>query len=179
MFGVGQVRKELTQETVENYYSAAGSYSGLPRRRSRDGSAPRSGEESDIRKQAPYSPHSLLHPSVYDVSAPSSNSSPNNYGLFPTSASPALPSEMSGASSPKPERSPNPERSLINKPQPTSSTLVIDQGEHIHPPPTDAANPMQSNLGISHDERTGGNKHVMSWMSYEDGAAGPTTSCSR
>ena len=38
---------------------------------------------------------------------------------------------------------------------------------------------MGPNLDISHDNRVGGNSHVMSWMSYDDGAAGPTTLCHR
>ncbi|KAL8935585.1 MAG: hypothetical protein Q9216_005352 [Gyalolechia sp. 2 TL-2023] len=136
-------------------------------------------QEGGARKQAPYSPQSLLHPSMNDVSVPSSNSSPNNYGLFPAGASSALPSEMSGASSPRPELSPNPERWQINQVRAVSPHFKASQNKQAVQPCSDEGNPMKPNLGISHGNRKEGNKHVMSWMSYEDGAAGPTTSCSR
>lgn len=167
---------------IDGYYSAAGSPSSFTHHGQTNCSDNPGNVASAIERQAPNSPQSLLHLSVNDTPAQSSTSSPNVYGLFPAGASPALPSEMSGVSSPTPELSPNPERLQINQPRSSSSIFDVDGcRRQVQPVPSsaDEANGMQPNLGTSHDNRNSGNSHVMSWMSYDDGAAGPTASCSR
>lgn len=160
---------------TDDYYTAAGSHFPLPDHEPTDDNTL---QEGGVKKQAPYSPQSFLRPSMKDMSAPSSKSSPNNYGLFPGCAS-SLPSEMSGASSPRPELSPNPERSQINQSRAASPQFKAGRNDQVIPPSSNEGNPMKPNLRISHDDHEGGNKHVMSWMSYEEGAAGPATSCSK
>ncbi|CAL8584371.1 hypothetical protein XPA_009973 [Xanthoria parietina] len=112
-------------------------------------------------------------PSKRGGSAPSSQSSPNNGGVFP---SPVVASELSAEPSPKPELSPNPETLEINKARDQSrlssqSTSTTDR----HPSPRHPASgiEMRSNLEVSDEEDVRRGSHVMSWMSYANGAAGP------
>ncbi|KAI4223079.1 MAG: hypothetical protein L6R36_005681 [Xanthoria steineri] len=112
-------------------------------------------------------------PSKQGGSAPSSQSSPNNGGVFP---SPVVPSELSAEPSPKPELSPNPETLEINKARdqsrlPSQSTSTTDgQPSPRHPA---GGIEMRSNLEVSDEEDMRRGSHVMSWMSYANGAAGP------
>ncbi|KAL8737577.1 MAG: hypothetical protein Q9181_001555 [Wetmoreana brouardii] len=159
----------------DDYYSAANmpsSHAGdeQPTSGRSFGEAGNNGE-----RRFPYSPQSLLHPSTHDGSLASSQSSPNSYGHFPTGASPALLSELSGESCPTPELSPNPERLQINSSPRQSSYSMIPNQDSDSRPPDPSENPrMQPNLETSRDDTDRRGSHVMSWMSYGEGAAGPT-----
>lgn len=160
---------------TDDYYSSAGIPSGSVRDARTDPGKRTKRNETDVERGFPYSPQSLVHASTHDDSAPSSLSSPNNQGLFPTS--PALLSELSGESSPTPELSPNPERSQINSSQRDSghSTMGVPSQQGNLGPQHLTENPrMQPNLGMSRDNKGRRGSHVMSWMSYGDGDAGPT-----
>ncbi|KAI4241434.1 MAG: hypothetical protein LQ352_007458 [Teloschistes flavicans] len=89
--------------------------------------------------------------------------------------SPAVVSELSGQSSPPPELSPNAGRLPINRGRRQPPTMVEDVDAIL---PVVANNAqygrMRPNLDNSGEERSGVSKsHVMSWMSYGEGAAGP------
>ncbi|KAI4266697.1 MAG: hypothetical protein L6R38_008597 [Xanthoria sp. 2 TBL-2021] len=112
-------------------------------------------------------------PSKQDGSVPSSQSSPNSGGLFP---SPGVPSELSAEPSPKPELSPNPETLEINKARDQSglsSEGTPTTDSHPSPRHPAGATEMRSNLEVSDEDDKRRGSHVMSWMSYSNGAAGP------
>lgn len=161
---------------IDGYYSAAGSHPNS----SHHGAGPSTTNATagdGVGNQAPYSPQSFLQPSINDVSAPSTTSSPNNYGRFPSGVPP---SEMSGESPATPELSPNPDAPQINKSgpgSPNSHNGGMGQGGQRTALTSDEA--MRPNLEISHDSWNGGRNHVMSWMSYEGVPAGPTTTSSK
>ncbi|KAL8687052.1 MAG: hypothetical protein Q9218_006669, partial [Villophora microphyllina] len=153
----------------DGYYSAAEIPSGMASeaqaavsKRSRNGQ----------QEKFPFSPSSFRHSSTHEESVPSALSSPNNGGLFPTS--PGLLSELSGESSPTHELSPNPERLQINSSRHQSSLSVQDQNSDTHLPNESANARMRPNLETSRDyQGNGRGSHVLSWMSYGDGTAGP------
>ncbi|KAL8650199.1 MAG: hypothetical protein Q9226_005240 [Calogaya cf. arnoldii] len=121
----------------------------------------------------PHSPMSYMYPSKQEVSVPSSESSPNNGGLFP---SPGVPLELSVEPSPRPELSLNPEILEINKARDQAG--LFHQGTPTtdsHPSPRNVADSteMRSNLEVSDEENKRRGSHVMSWMSYSNGTAGP------
>ncbi|KAL8875029.1 MAG: hypothetical protein Q9198_006559 [Flavoplaca austrocitrina] len=129
----------------------------------------------DEHNRAPHSPWSYMYPSKQDGSVPSSESSPNNGGLFP---SPIVPSELSAEPSPKPELPPHPETLEINKTRHRSG--LSSQGTPItasHPSPghPPESTEMRSNLEVSDEEDKRRGSHVMSWMTYSNGAAGPAS----
>ncbi|KAL8671169.1 MAG: hypothetical protein Q9168_004322 [Polycauliona sp. 1 TL-2023] len=126
--------------------------------------------------EAPHSPWSYMYSPKQDESVPSSESSPNNGGIFP---SPIVPSELSAEPSPKAELSPNPETLEINKARYPSGVSRPDTPSTYsnpsprHPP---GGPEMRSNLEVSDEEDRRRGSHVMSWMSYGSGAAGPAGS---
>ncbi|KAL9011478.1 MAG: hypothetical protein Q9173_003677 [Seirophora scorigena] len=154
----------------DEYYSAAGSHTNSPTRGEMEPGSSTDRARDSLGRQALYSPQSLLQPSVIDVSPPSSNTSPNNHGLFPPGVPP---SEISGEPSATPELSPNPEASQINRYLPASSHISVGGsgqcGQASRPLRQDETG-MRPNLAISHDNQ---GSHVMSWMSYE-GGVGPS-----
>ncbi|KAI4274947.1 MAG: hypothetical protein LQ337_003553 [Flavoplaca oasis] len=127
----------------------------------------------DEHNRTPHSPWSYMYPSKQDGSVPSSESSPNNGGLFP---SPTVPSELSAEPPPKPELPPHPETLEINKTRHRSG--LSTQGtpttaSHPSPGHPPESSEMRSNLEVSDEEDKRRGSHVMSWMTYSNGAAGP------
>ncbi|KAL8768556.1 MAG: hypothetical protein Q9209_005241 [Squamulea sp. 1 TL-2023] len=122
------------------------------------------------RKIAPHSPWSFVLLSKRDGPVHSSDSSPNNGGLYP---SPTVPSELSAEPSPKAELSPNPEALEINRSRTPDQETPTTDG-HPSPRRPREATKMRSNLEVSDDEDRRRGSHVLSWMSYGNGAAGPT-----
>lgn len=173
---------DLLDVLTDDYYSAAGAYvhpTSTHHGRDHEGTNIDRGEDG-LGKQVPYSPQSFLQPSVNDASAPSTKASPNNYGVFPTDG---LSSEMSGESIATPELSPKPETSQINRSRPEASKVQWSEAGRGKPydraqTPSEA-NGMRPNLEIPQDDGNSGRNHVMSWMSYESGAASPTTRTSK
>ncbi|KAL8777638.1 MAG: hypothetical protein Q9213_007776 [Squamulea squamosa] len=130
------------------------------------------GSRESGKKRPPYSPRSFVFPSKHDGSVPSSESSPDSGGLFPSST---IPSELSAESSPKAELSPNPEALEINRSRPPDQKTPTTGG-HPSPRRPPEATEMRPNLEISDDEDRRRGSHVMSWMSSEqqDRAQGPS-----
>lgn len=120
-------------------------------------------------KRAPHSPWSFMFPSKHDGSIPSPESSPNSGSVFP---SPTVPTELSAEPSPKAELSPNPESLEINRSR-LSSKGMPTIGGHTSTQHAPEATEMRCNLDVSDDDDKRRGSHVMSWMSYGNGAAGP------
>ena len=155
-----------------DYYSRAALPSGAPSEPAKSGSDLPRHDEDRVKAylQSPGSPPDV---SIRHTSTPSSLASPRNHGSFPTS--PGLVSELSGEPSPVPELSPDPQRSSINRsPRVISHAEVTNNQSQTSKPVKDVEESrMRPNLGVSGDEGPKRSEHVMSWMSHQNGDAGP------